>query len=133
MLISDTSSFLRRVLLADAAASAATGLLMMLGAGLLEQLFGMPKALLHYAGISLLPFAALVAYLATRGSLSRTGVWAVVICNALWAADSILLLLSGWVEPTRLGHAFVIAQALVVAVFAELEYFGLRRTRMMVA
>jgi hypothetical protein len=133
MLLSDSSSFLRRVLLADAAASAATGLLMLFGAGLSEQLLGLPRALLQYAGLSLLPFAAFIAYLATRENLSRTGSWAVIICNAVWAADSILLLLSGWVEPNRLGHAFIIAQALAVAIFAELEYFGLRRVRVAVA
>jgi hypothetical protein len=80
-----------------------------------------------------LPVAALIAYLARREHLSRIGVWAVIVCNAMWAADSILLLLSAWVEPTRLGHAFVIAQALAVAVFAQLEYFGLRRVRTVAA
>ena len=29
--------------------------------------------------------------------------------------------------PTLLGYAFVIAQALVVAVFAELQFMGLRK------
>ena len=41
----------------------------------------------------------------------------------------ILLLVSGWVEPTTLGIAFVLAQAVVVALFAEAEYVGLRRTQ----
>lgn len=133
MLLSDSSSFLRRVLLADAAAGAATGSLMLFGAGLLEQLLGLPRALLQVAGLSLLPFAALIGYLATREQLSRKGVWAVIICNAIWVVDSVLLLLSGWAQPTRLGQAFVIAQALVVAIFAELEYFGLRRGRVLAA
>jgi hypothetical protein len=38
------------------------------------------------------------------------------------------LLVSGWVAPTALGYAFVIAQAAVVAVLAELQIAGLRRT-----
>lgn len=130
---SDTSFFLRRVLLADAVASAATGLLMVFCAGLLEQYLSLPRSLLLYAGLGLLPFAALVVYLATRDSLSRAGVWAVIICNVIWVAESIMLLFSGWIEPNRLGQAFIIAQALVVAVFAEVEYFGLRRTRMAIA
>ena len=125
---SRTSPFLRRVLLADAATSGATGLLMMLGAGAAGELLAVPVALLRYAGLTLLPFAALVAVLATRENLWRAGVWAVVVCNALWAADSVLLLLTGWIEPNELGIAFIVAQALVVAVFAELEYLGLRRS-----
>ena len=124
---SRTSPFLRRVLLADAATSGATGLLMMLGAAAAGELLGIPDALVRYAGLTLLPFAALVALLATRENLWRAGVWAVVVCNALWAADSVLLLLTGWIEPNELGIAFIVAQALVVAVFAELEYLGLRR------
>lgn len=125
---SNTSSFLRRVLVADAATSGASGLLMALGSAPLENLLGVPASLLRYAGLSLLPFAALVAYLATRRSLPRAAVRAVIALNALWAADSILLLVGGWVGPTALGYAFVIAQALVVALFAEAQYVGLRRS-----
>ena len=40
-----------------------------------------------------------------------------------------MLLLSGWIEPTGLGYAFVIFQAVVVGVFAELQVMGLRRER----
>jgi hypothetical protein len=128
MTLSGTSSFLRRVLLADAAISGATGLLMTFGSGLFENLLEVPAALLHYAGLSLLPFAALVVYIGTRENLTRPAVWAVIVLNALWAADSILLLVSGWVAPTGLGYAFIVAQAVVVAIFAELQYVGLRRS-----
>ena len=107
-----TSTFLRWVLLADVATCIATGLLMMLGSGVLEQFLGLPAELSRYAGVSLLPFAAFLGYLATRENLSPPVVWAVIVLNALWTVDSILLLLSGWIEPTGLGNAFVIFQAL---------------------
>lgn len=125
----DSPLFLRRVLLADAAASAATGLLLGLGADLLEPLLGLPAALMRVAGYALLPFAALVALLATRSTIPRAGVWAVVAVNALWVIDSIGLLLSGQVSPTAIGQAFVVAQAIVVATFAELEVTAVRRVR----
>lgn len=121
------STFLRRVLLLDAATCVATGLLSIVGAGVLEQFLGLPAGLLRYAGLSLLPFAALLVYLATRESPSPPAVWAVIALNALWTADSFLLLLTGWVAPTELGYAFVVVQALGVAALAGLEYFGLRR------
>lgn len=124
------STFLRRVLFADAATCLATGLLMTFGSGLLEQFLGLPTALLRYAGIPLMPFAALLIYMATRERLSHFTVWAVIVLNALWTVDSFILLLTGWVAPTELGYTFVVAQALGVAVFAGLEYFGLKKSAM---
>ena len=82
----------------------------------------------RWAGIALIPFAALLAFLATRERLARPVVWAVIVANAVWAVDSILLLFVGWIEPTVLGVPLIVAQAAVVAVFAELQWLGLRRS-----
>jgi hypothetical protein len=120
--------FLQRVLAADAATCVATGLLMLFGAGALEPWLGIPPTLMRYAGASLLPIAAFFAYVATRESSPRVLVWAVIAGNAAWSFDSIALLFTGWIAPTALGIAFIVAQALVVALFAELEYVGLRRS-----
>lgn len=128
MFTMQSPAFLRRILLADALASAAAGLLMALGAGYLSPLLGLPLMLLREAGIILLPFAALVAYVATRREVPRRGVWAVIVCNAIWVLASMVLLLSGWVSPTMPGQVFIVAQALAVALFAELEYFALRKS-----
>lgn len=125
--IADRQGLLRRALIADAVVSGATGALMLLAADLLGNLLGLPVMLLRLAGLSLLPFAALVAYVGTRARISRRIAWGIVGYNLLWAIDSILLLVLGWVAPTTLGYLFVIGQALVVAGFAELQYFGLRR------
>jgi hypothetical protein len=38
------------------------------------------------------------------------------------------VLLSGAVAPSLLGYAFVIAQALTVALLAELQFVGFRRS-----
>jgi hypothetical protein len=123
------SSLLRRVLVADAVTCVASGLLMTFGAGFLEELFGLPTALVRYSGLSLFPFAAFLVWVATREAVARPVLWAIVAANALWAADSVLMLVTGLVVPNGLGIAFVLAQALVVAAFAEAEYvFGLRRT-----
>ncbi len=121
------SSFLRGVLLADAVASGATGLLLIGGAGLLEGLLGLPVTLMREAGVVLIPYVAFVAWVATRERVARGVVWAIIAANALWAIASAGLLASGLVAPTLLGYAFVIAQAVVVALLGELQYVGLRR------
>jgi len=63
---------------------------------------------------------------ALRQRLSRAGAGLVVAGNAAWVAGSVALLVAA--APTGLGYAFVIAQALAVALLAELEFIGLRRT-----
>ncbi len=122
------SVFLRRALLADAAVSGATGIAMMLGANPVGELLGLAPALLRWAGLSLLPFVALLVYLATRERPSPSLTRVVVAANLLWSTDSVLLLVSGWAEPTALGYACVAGQALAVALFAALQYVGLRNT-----
>jgi hypothetical protein len=121
------SRFLRLVLVADAAATAVSGVLMVAASGPLERWLNIPAALVFYAGLVLLPYAAFVGYLAAQPQVPRAAVWAVVVCNAAWAIDSVLLLATGWITPSAFGYAFVIAQAVVVAVFCELQFTGLRR------
>ncbi|KUL97291.1 hypothetical protein DK26_00995 [Bosea sp. WAO] len=123
-----SSSFLRNVLALDAAACAATGLLLSLGAGALAGLLGLPAEFLRGAGLVLLPCAAALAFLASRARLPRLAVYAVIGINILWVADSILVLVADWFQPTTLGVAFVLAQAAIVAVVTELEVIGLKKS-----
>ena len=121
------SPLLRQALLADAVTSGACGLLMLLGAGGLSFL-GLPEALLRAAGAVLLPYAAVLGWLGTRDMVPRMAVWAVILGNVVWVVDSLLLLVTGWVEPTRAGTTFVILQAVAVGMYAELQLIGLRRS-----
>lgn len=126
--VTDRQGLLRRALLADGIVSGGTGALLLLAAASFGDLFGLPATLLRWAAVSLLPFAAVLVYLATRPRIPRRYAWGVVGYNLLWVIDSVLLLALGWVEPTALGYAFVLVQALAVLGFAELQYFGLRRS-----
>src|SRR5215472_14934387 len=92
--------FLRNVLMLDAAASGATGLLLVAGAGVLEDLLGLPVALLREAGLILIPYVAFVAWVGAREPIARGAVWAIIAANALWALASVGLLVSGLVGPT---------------------------------
>jgi hypothetical protein len=122
------SPLLRQALLADAVTTAACAALMIAGAGFLEGLLGLPATLLRAAGLLLIPFVAYVVMLGFRERVSRGAVWSVIGLNALWVVDSVLLLVSGYVAPTGSGIAFVLAQAAVVAMYAELQFMGLRRS-----
>jgi hypothetical protein len=125
--MSGQNTFLRYALLADAVASGATGLLMIAGADALTGLLGLPVALMREAGLLLVPYVALVAFVGSRATISRRAVQAIVALNALWVLGSVAVLVAAPIAPTALGYAFVIAQAAAVAVFAELQVIGLRR------
>jgi hypothetical protein len=120
------SRLLKLALVVDAITTAASGLVLALLGGGLASLLGLPASLLQVTGVILLPYAALVGYLAAREQVTAAAIWAVIVVNVLWAVDSIAVLFTGWVAPTGLGTAFVIFQALVVGALAELQYFGLR-------
>jgi hypothetical protein len=117
---------LRNVLLVDAATCGVMGALLAPGANALGDLAQIPPALLFYAGLSLFPTAAFMAIVATRPSIHETAVWLIIAGNALWVAGSFTLVLSGWIAPNALGSAFIVAQALIVAVLAKLEHAPLR-------
>src|SRR5687768_1366322 len=120
------STLLRRALLADALASGLSGALLTFDAEPLSAWLGLPQALLQTAGIVSLAYAVLVAWLGTRDALWRPAVWAVIVGNVAWALGSLELLFT--LNPSSLGMAYVIAQGLLVAVFAELQFIGLRRS-----
>ncbi|MBA3448796.1 MAG: hypothetical protein H0T56_14565 [Pseudaminobacter sp.] len=120
--------FLRNALTIDAIVSAVAGVGMAAGGWLLAPLLDLPQSLLFWAGLSLFPWAAVLFTMARRETVARLVLIDIIAVNALWVAGSFGLLVSGAVEPTALGYAFVIAQALAVAFFTKLQIIGLRRS-----
>mgnify|MGYP000022790557 CR=1 FL=1 len=122
------SIFLRRTILLDAVASGAMGLLLAPGADLLTPLLGLPGILLRESGLFLIVYAALIGWLGTRAQMPRFAVMAVIAGNVMWTIGSVALLVSGAAAPSMLGIVFVAMQAAAVAVFAELQIIGLKRS-----
>ncbi|MGN8548869.1 hypothetical protein ACQPTN_31030 [Bradyrhizobium sp. 13971] len=123
-----SSQLLRRALLADAVFSGVSAIVMVLDAGALASLLGLPEALLRETGLFLIAYTALVGWLGTRMSVPKPLVMLVVVGNAAWTLASIALLLSGAVSPNLFGTIVILAQAIATGVFAELQYVGLRRS-----
>lgn len=123
---SASASAVRRLLLADAVISGTTGIVMLLGTDAFQAWLALPAALIRDAGLILLPFAAMVLFFSQSAGLTSRRVWTVILMNAAWVVASVLLLVSGWIDPNAFGIGFVLVQALAVAALAEFQYAALR-------
>ncbi|MGO1073182.1 hypothetical protein [Lysobacter sp. CA199] len=121
------SQLLRRVILADAVVSGAAGLLQLAAAGPLSGWLAIDAGWLRGAGWILMAWLAFLLWTLSRREIGAPLVWTIIGVNLAWIAASVLVLVEGAIAPNALGMAFVLAQAAVVAVFAELQFFGLRR------
>lgn len=124
----EPSRLLRLALKGDALASGAAGLLLALASGPLAGPLGLAQPLLHWAGLLFLPWAAFVGWLGTRPTLTPTLVWTVVVLNTVYVVLCVAALPTGWLAPTGLGIAFVLAQAAAVLVLAQAQFVGLRQS-----
>jgi hypothetical protein len=123
----DVGRLLRLALRIDALASAASAALGLLGGLLLADLLGTPVTLLWPVGAFLLAWAAALWYVASRATVNAVAVWAIIAFNLAWVVGSVVLIAAGRFELTMLGTAFVLLQTAAVALFACLEFVGLRR------
>lgn len=121
------SSYLRKVLLADAVVSGAAGLAMIGGADFTHELLGLPSALLFWAGVALIPFVTMLAMIVRAGRAPTWLIAAIIITNFAWVAGSLFVAFGPAFAPSLFGQVFVVAQAAIVGVFAELQFMGLRR------
>jgi hypothetical protein len=119
------SLFLRRVLLADGLISGAAGAVMIAGASFIAPLTDLPQTLLIVAGVTLAPWTIALVALSRAATIPRTAVRAVIAVNAAWVIASVIAMIA--VAPNLFGYAFVIAQALAVGLFAELQIVALKR------
>lgn len=125
--------FLRLALRVDALSSAAMGACLAIAAGPLSELLGLPTPFLRIVGVVCLAFAAMLWVVSARERIRTAFGWGIALLNAVWVADSLLLLASGWVSPTALGSAFVLLQAVTVAGFALAQGLALRGARPLAA
>jgi hypothetical protein len=123
------SNLLRRTLIVDAAASAATGLLQTLAAGTLAAWLGLPLELLIGTGLFLLAYATMLVVMARSTRLPRALITLVLVGNLGWAAGCIALAVAWSGTLTGLGIAYLELQALAVVAFAAGQWLGLRQSQ----
>jgi hypothetical protein len=127
--VRDGGRLLRFALRLDAAGSGALGLLGLAAAAPLADLLGMTTGVLRGTGAFFVAYALALVFLAARPAIPRAAAWAAVVGNSAWALGSIGAAVAGRDEFTTLGVAVVLAQAAAVALFADLQWVGLRRAR----
>jgi hypothetical protein len=126
---SHSNPFLRRVLKLQAGAEMALGAVALIESGWLASTLQLPQWLLLASGGMALLFGAFIYYVASRPNLATGAVWTIIGINAVWAIDCVIALAGGWLETNALGSTFIIAEAVVAAVLAEVQLIALKRTR----
>ncbi len=121
--------FLKNALIADAVASAAIAVLHLARPHAVTGLLNLPEALLQGTGLFIAGYVLVLAALAASRAVWRPLVWFIVVGNVLWALASIDIVVLGLVEPSALGSAYVVAQALCTLGLAALQYAGLKKSR----
>jgi hypothetical protein len=124
------SNLLRYTLRGDALVTLASGALCLADAQPLAALLGIqPPLALEIVGAVLILYGAFLFYASTRAQISRRVAIAAIALDLIWVIDSAILLVSGWLPLTSAGMWTVGLLAVVVAIVAELTFFGLRRAR----
>ncbi|MGH3545957.1 MAG: hypothetical protein ACRDPW_08545 [Mycobacteriales bacterium] len=118
---------LRTALRLDALASGALGALLLLLAGILDGLLGLPVLLSIVVGAALMMWAGFIVWVS--GHLSAALVKEVIAFNAVWTVASVVFAFAGWVNLTGRGIAFVLVQAGAVGALTGLQLIGVQRAR----
>ncbi len=118
---------LRLVLKLDAVATGAVGVLSLAASPAMDDLLGIPLALLMPLGLFLIAYAVVIWTVATRTHVSRPAAWTAVAINLVYAVDAVVVIVAGWFALTALGTAFVLLQAAAVALFTAAQFYALRR------
>lgn len=120
---------LRWALELDGITIALNGLVYLLAAGWVGDKLGLPTGLLYAAGAFLIVMGPIVFAVSMRREAPVLWVGAIIVLNAVWAIDSVIVVAAGWFDLTTAGTVWILLQAAVVVVFAELEWMGLKRAR----
>lgn len=124
----DDGSLLRLALRLDGTASGTLGLASLIAAPALSDPLGPGSGALRAIGVFMVVYAAVLLALAGLRAIPRAAVWIVVVGNLAWALGTGVAAFAVH-DLTAVGTAVVLAQAVAVVGFADLQWLGLRRSR----
>jgi len=126
--VKENGRFLANVLKANAVFSTVSGLIFIFFASSVAHFIGLENPVfLIGIGVTILFFSVYVYKVATMDTLNTKLVWVIIELDILWVVGSVILLLTNIVSLTTLGQWAIGLTAEIVAVFAILEYVGLRK------
>ena len=123
------SSLLKNALRGNALFSGISGAISLLGAQSIAELTGLESSLIFtILGIVLIVYGIDLWWVSSRDPIDHRFAWAAIILDVLWVAGSAAILLSGWPALSVAGRWMVFVIAELVALFAIVQFIGLRRS-----
>jgi hypothetical protein len=123
-----TDSLLRFAMRADAILTGLAGLAALPLAGWMAEISGTTKAFEYSMSAFFIVYGLVVLGLAALPSVRVPGI-AVVIANLMYTVAAVVFVLADWMPLTTTGVVLTLATGVYTAVFAELQYQGLRRMK----
>jgi hypothetical protein len=112
-----------QILNLNALSTAGCAVAMLLGRGTLYSLFGLSSPLLLDAiAVGLLAYAAALRAVARQNAISRRSLLTFTLVDDAWVVGSALVLMMFWSEIAPIARGLTIAVALVVSIFALLQF-----------
>jgi hypothetical protein len=123
-----TDSLLRFAMRADAVLTGLAGIAAIPLAGWLSEISGTTTAFEYSMSAFFIVYGIVVFGLAALPSVRVPGI-AVIIANLLYTVGAVVLVLADWMPLTTIGVVLTLATGVYTAVFAELQYQGVRRIK----
>jgi hypothetical protein len=121
-------TLLRRILYSNAMFSGVSGLLFIIASRPIANFMGLDASLaVLVPGIGLVGYAALIYTNVSRAEISPSFVLFAIIGDSSWVLLSILLLVTGWVPFSMEGKWAVGIIAVIVDIFATLQFLEWRK------
>ena len=119
---------LRAVLKGNALFSLASGLSLLLFSKKLGAIMNVQNAdVLHYIGIALLIFVALLLYNAFKSKINKTLIKSIIVQDWAWVLGSLVLLVLNPFQISTTGNILIALVALIVMSFAMLQQRSLQQ------